>query len=225
MKKRDLYTVLGVSKSASKEEIKAAYRALALRYHPDRNAGSKKAEEQFKEIVCAYEVLSNSEKRTEYDQPSKKEQNNGTGNTGYDSSSSTLPFSAILFTIGFIDLWRYLAKGHYSQITLMSILLNGSILFYCGLLIIIYLTLWDYWTQLKPFQSFKAIFKEHIISSLYTVFVCSCLVGINHVIDYVFDTRQSSSYSRSSGQRTGPRPSGRRLAGSSRALRIPSRSR
>lgn len=66
--KRDYYEVLGVSRNASKDEIKKAYRKLALKYHPDRNAGDKKAEEKFKEGTEAYEVLANEEKRRMYDQ-------------------------------------------------------------------------------------------------------------------------------------------------------------
>ena len=66
--KRDYYEVLGVSKSATPEELKKAYRQLALKYHPDRNPGDKEAEEKFKEAAEAYEVLSNPEKRQRYDQ-------------------------------------------------------------------------------------------------------------------------------------------------------------
>jgi molecular chaperone DnaJ len=67
MGKRDYYEVLGVAKNASKEEIKKAYRKQALKYHPDKNPGDKKAEENFKEAAEAYEVLSNDEKRARYD--------------------------------------------------------------------------------------------------------------------------------------------------------------
>ena len=66
--KRDYYEVLGVSKDASAEEIKKAYRKSAMKYHPDRNPGDKEAEEKFKELGEAYEVLSNDEKRSRYDQ-------------------------------------------------------------------------------------------------------------------------------------------------------------
>ena len=66
--KRDYYEVLGVDKSASAEEIKKAYRKTAMKYHPDRNPGDKEAEEKFKELGEAYEVLSNDEKRARYDQ-------------------------------------------------------------------------------------------------------------------------------------------------------------
>ena len=66
--KRDYYEVLGVDKSASAEDIKKAYRKNALKYHPDRNPGNQEAEEKFKELGEAYEVLSDSEKRAKYDQ-------------------------------------------------------------------------------------------------------------------------------------------------------------
>ena len=68
MGKRDYYDVLGVSKGASAEEMKKAYRKLALKYHPDKNPDDKDAEEKFKEAAEAYEVLSNPEKRSRYDQ-------------------------------------------------------------------------------------------------------------------------------------------------------------
>ena len=66
--KRDYYEVLGVSKNATPEELKKAYRKLALQYHPDRNPGDKEAEEKFKEAAEAYDVLSNPDKKARYDQ-------------------------------------------------------------------------------------------------------------------------------------------------------------
>lgn len=68
MAKRDYYEVLGVSKSASADEIKKAYRKLAIKYHPDKNPGDKEAEENFKEAAEAYEVLSDAQKKQRYDQ-------------------------------------------------------------------------------------------------------------------------------------------------------------
>lgn len=68
MAKRDYYDILGVSKSASEAEIKKAYRQMALKYHPDKNPGDKAAEEKFKEAADAYGVLSDSQKRAQYDQ-------------------------------------------------------------------------------------------------------------------------------------------------------------
>jgi curved DNA-binding protein len=67
MEYKDYYKVLGVERNASQEEIRRAYRKLALKYHPDRNQGDKAAEERFKEINEAYQVLSDTEKRVHYD--------------------------------------------------------------------------------------------------------------------------------------------------------------
>src|SRR6476469_4774306 len=70
MAKRDYYEVLGIAKNASDEEIKKAYRKLAMKHHPDRNQGEahKAAEEKFKEAKEAYEMLSDADKRAAYDQ-------------------------------------------------------------------------------------------------------------------------------------------------------------
>lgn len=67
MSKRDFYEILGVAKSASADEIKKAYRKVAMQYHPDRNPGDKAAEEKFKEAAEAYEVLSDADKKAQYD--------------------------------------------------------------------------------------------------------------------------------------------------------------
>ena len=70
MAKRDYYEILGVAKNASEDDIKKAYRKLAMKHHPDRNQGdaAKKAEEAFKEVKEAYEILSDAHKRAAYDQ-------------------------------------------------------------------------------------------------------------------------------------------------------------
>ncbi len=68
MNKADYYSVLGVQKSASQDEIKSAYRKLAMKYHPDRNPDNKDAEEKFKQATEAYEVIGDTQKRTQYDQ-------------------------------------------------------------------------------------------------------------------------------------------------------------
>ena len=68
MAKRDYYEVLGVSKDASEDEIKKAYRKIAIKYHPDRNPGNKEAEDKFKEAAEAYDVLHDPQKRKQYDQ-------------------------------------------------------------------------------------------------------------------------------------------------------------
>jgi molecular chaperone DnaJ len=84
MGKRDYYEVLGISKEATKEEIKKAYRKQALKYHPDKNPGDKKSEENFKEAAEAYEVLSNEEKKARYDRYGHAGMgNNGGGFSGH----------------------------------------------------------------------------------------------------------------------------------------------
>jgi molecular chaperone DnaJ len=68
MAKRDFYEILGITKNASEDEIKKAYRKLAIKYHPDKNPDDKASEEKFKEAAEAYEILSNPEKRQRYNQ-------------------------------------------------------------------------------------------------------------------------------------------------------------
>jgi molecular chaperone DnaJ len=66
--KRDFYDILEVTKSAPADEIKKAYRKMAIKFHPDKNPGDKEAEEKFKEAAEAYEVLSDAQKKQRYDQ-------------------------------------------------------------------------------------------------------------------------------------------------------------
>src|SRR5512142_2807309 len=86
MANQDYYKVLGVERNASQDEIKKAYRKLALQYHPDRNPGDKDAEEKFKEAAEAYEVLGDPEKRHRYDQY---------GHEGVRNSAGFQPFTDV----------------------------------------------------------------------------------------------------------------------------------
>ncbi len=85
MTEKDYYRVLGVDRDAPAEDIKKAYRQLALKYHPDRNPGSKEAEEKFKEAAEAYSVLADPEKRSAYDRFGH-EGLRGQGFSGFDPS-------------------------------------------------------------------------------------------------------------------------------------------
>lgn len=80
--KKDFYEILGVTKSASADEIKKAYRKVAMQFHPDRNHGDKAAEEKFKEAAEAYEVLSDSDKKAQYDRFGHQAFSGGRGNGG-----------------------------------------------------------------------------------------------------------------------------------------------
>ena len=80
--KRDYYEILGVAKNASAEEVKKAYRKVAMQFHPDRNPGNKEAEDKFKEAAEAYEVLNDADKRSQYDRFGHNAFGNGRGN-GY----------------------------------------------------------------------------------------------------------------------------------------------
>src|SRR5688500_15891470 len=82
MAKRDYYEILGVAKNAAADEIKKAYRKVAMQYHPDRNPGDKAAEEKFKEAAEAYEVLSDAEKKAQYDRFGHAGVGNGRGGFG-----------------------------------------------------------------------------------------------------------------------------------------------
>ena len=96
MPKKDYYEVLGVIKSTSSEEIKKAYRKLALKYHPDRNKGDKTAEEKFKEAGEAYHILSDKERRTNYNQ---------FGHAAFEGAGGRGGFSNFDFTSAFSDIF------------------------------------------------------------------------------------------------------------------------
>ena len=96
MAKRDYYEVLGVIKSASAEDIKKAYRKLALKYHPDRNKGNKDAETKFKEASEAYHVLSDKQRKSNYDQ---------FGHAAFESSGGRGGFSNFDFSSAFSDIF------------------------------------------------------------------------------------------------------------------------
>ncbi|MGN0050811.1 MAG: molecular chaperone DnaJ [Prevotella sp.] len=90
MAKRDYYEVLGVDKSASEDEIKKAYRKIAIKYHPDRNPGNKEAEEKFKEAAEAYDVLHDPQKRQQYDQFGFAGQGGAGGFGGFGGASMNM---------------------------------------------------------------------------------------------------------------------------------------
>jgi molecular chaperone DnaJ len=104
--KRDYYEVLGVSRKATEQDLKSTYRKMALKYHPDRNPGSKDAEEHFKEAAEAYSVLSDSQKRAAYDRFGHQGVS-GAGGPGFDPSVFT-DFSDIFGDFfGFGDLFGF----------------------------------------------------------------------------------------------------------------------
>ena len=105
MAKRDYYEVLGVNKSPTPDQIKSAYRKLAVKHHPDKNKGDKAAEEKFKEAAEAYHVLSNTERKQSYDNFGHAAFENGGGGRGgfgnFDFSSSFSDIFEDFFGEGF----------------------------------------------------------------------------------------------------------------------------
>ena len=105
MAKADYYDTLGVSRDASSAQIKKAYKKLAMKYHPDRNAGDKKSEEKFKEASEAYHILSNEERKQSYDNFGHAAFENGGGGRGgfgnFDFSSNFSDIFEDFFGEGF----------------------------------------------------------------------------------------------------------------------------
>ena len=95
MAKRDYYDILGINKSASKEEIKKAYRKLALKHHPDKNKGDKVSEDKFKEASEAYHVLSDDKRKSNYDQFGHAAFESGGGGQGFGNFDFGSSFSDI----------------------------------------------------------------------------------------------------------------------------------
>lgn len=110
---RDYYEILGIPRTATADDIKSAYRKLALKYHPDRNQGNKEAEEKFKEAAGAYEVLSDKEKRQRYDQFGQA----GVDGTGMGHGSQGMSMDDIFASFGdiFGDLGNIFGMGGRSR--------------------------------------------------------------------------------------------------------------
>jgi len=116
MAKRDYYEVLGVPKDATEDEIKKAYRKLAMKYHPDKNPDNKEAEEKFKEASEAYEVLSDKEKRQLYDQYGHEGIDQQFGNGGFSwNDFSHFDDISDLFGGGFSSIFDTLFGGGFSS--------------------------------------------------------------------------------------------------------------
>src|ERR1700716_1640042 len=110
MAKQDFYDILGVSKSADADELKRAYRKLAMQFHPDRNPGDQSAEHKFKDINEAYDVLKDNQKRAAYDRFGHAAFENGMGGrgpAGFDFASS--------FTDVFDDLFGEFMGGRRAR--------------------------------------------------------------------------------------------------------------
>lgn len=110
MADRDYYEVLGVSRDATAEEIKKAYRRLAMKYHPDRNPGDETAKEKFEEVGAAYAALSDPQKRAAYDRFGKEGLNGAAG--GPDMGGMGGMNGADIFGSVFGDIFGEIGRAH-----------------------------------------------------------------------------------------------------------------
>ena len=116
MSERDFYDVLSISKQASQDEIKQAYRQMALKYHPDRNAGDKRSEEKFKEAATAYQVLGDPEKRAQYDRFGHQGFQSAQGHHGFqDVHDIFSSFSDIFEQMGFGGSSGFSSRGGFDS--------------------------------------------------------------------------------------------------------------
>ena len=139
---KDYYSILGVDKNATQDEIKKAYRTLSKKWHPDRNPGNKEADEKFKEIQEANEVLSDVEKRKQYDNPNPFSGFNGNGfdmGSGFDFTGFELVVLLIGMLVAFVVslfviklLLGYIKKHDFKVFGWYRIIL-GVVVVVCGL--------------------------------------------------------------------------------------------
>ena len=115
MAKRDYYDVLGINKNSTPDQIKAAYRKLAVKHHPDKNKGDKAAEEKFKEASEAYHVLSDEKRKTNYDQFGHAAFQGAGGQGGF----SNFDFSSSQFNLPFIKFYSFPIKFN-SYLTILT---------------------------------------------------------------------------------------------------------
>src|SRR6516164_9863023 len=109
--RRDYYEILGISRDSDDQAIKSAYRKLALQHHPDRNPGSKEAEERFKEAAEAYSVLSDPQKRAAYNRFGHQGVPTASGNGGYDAQGFPDLSDILSDVFGFGDMFGRSSGG------------------------------------------------------------------------------------------------------------------
>ena len=112
--KRDYYEILGVDRNVTPEELKKAFKRLAIKYHPDKNPDNKEAEEKFKEAAEAYEVLSDPSKRATYDQFGHQGVNSNFGQSGYRDVNINDIFNNILVT-KFLEIYLAISLAQAEQ--------------------------------------------------------------------------------------------------------------